>query len=110
MEYIAWKDFAKVEIRVGTIVEAEVPEESNKLLKYRVDFGELGIKTIFSGIQKWFKPEDLLGKQTTFVVNLAPKKMGELGESEGMLFAGEVEGKPVLVGFDEKLLNGTRMI
>jgi methionyl-tRNA synthetase len=110
MEYISWEDFEKVEIRVGTIVAAEIPDGSNKLIKYRVDFGELGEKTIFSGIQKWFTPEELVGKQTTFVVNLVPKKMGDLGESEGMLFAGEVEGKPALVSFSEVLVNGTRMI
>lgn len=110
MDYITWEEFAKVEIRVGTIVEAEIPEGSNKLLKYRVDFGEWGVKTIFSGIQKWFKPEDLVGKQTAFVVNLPSKKMGDLGESQGMLLAAENEGKPVWVSFEEKLLNGTRMI
>lgn len=114
MDYITWDDFAKVDIRVGTIVEAIVPEGSNKLISYRVDFGDLpdglGIKTIFSGIQKWFSVDDLVGVQTTFVVNLAPKKMGDLGESEGMLFAAEREGRPVLVTFTEPIKNGTRMI
>jgi methionyl-tRNA synthetase len=110
MDYITWEDFAKVEIRVGTIVTAEIPEGSNKLIKYKVDFGELGEKTIFSGIQKWFTPDELVGKQTAFVVNLATKKMGTLGESEGMLLAGEVEGRPVLVSFGETLANGTRLI
>lgn len=110
MDLITWGEFEKVEIRVGTIVAAEVPEGSNKLIKYRVDLGEFGEKTIFSGIQKWFAPEDLVGVQTTFVVNLAPKKMGNLGESEGMLFAAENEEGPVLVKFDCKLINGTRLI
>jgi methionyl-tRNA synthetase len=110
MDYITWDDFAKVDIRVGTIIEASVPEGSNKLISYRVDFGEMGMKTIFSGIQKWFGVDDLVGVQTTFVINLAPKKMGDLGESEGMLFAAEQEGQPVLVTFAEPLTNGTRMI
>jgi methionyl-tRNA synthetase len=114
MDYITWDDFAKVDIRVGTIIEASVPEGSQKLVKYQVDFGDPpvggGVKTIFSGISKWFGVDDLVGVQTTFVINLAPKKMGDLGESEGMLFAAEQEGRPVLVTFAEPLTNGTRMI
>jgi methionyl-tRNA synthetase len=110
MDYVTFEEFAKIEIRVGTIVEAEIPEGSNKLLKYRVDFGPEGVKTIFSGIQKWFTPEELVGVQTIFVINLVPKKMGDLGESEGMLFAAESEGRPVLVRFAETMANGTRMI
>jgi len=110
MDYVSWEEFAKVDIRVGTIVSAEIPEGSNKLIKYQVDFGELGELTIFSGIQKWFKPEELVGLQTTFVVNLPPKKMGDLGESMGMLFAAESEEGPALVKFETKLVNGTRLI
>jgi len=114
MSLITYEEFEKVEILVGTIVEVEIPEGSNKLLKYQVDFGTLGMKTIFSGIQKWFTVDDLVGVQTTFVFNLAPKKMGNLGESEGMLFAAEVEvegeERPVLVKFDVPLTNGTRLI
>lgn len=110
MDQITFEEFAKVEILVGTIVEAEVPEGSNKLVKYQVDFGTEGKKTIFSGIQKWFTSAELVGVQTAFVVNLAPKKMGDLGESQGMLLAAEVDGRPVLTRFAETIANGTRMI
>lgn len=109
-DIITWDEFARVEILVGTIMAVEVPEGSNKLLKYWVDFGPEGERVIFSGIQKWFTPDELVGVQTAFVVNLAPKKMGELGESQGMLLAAEAEGKPVLVRFTESVANGTRMI
>lgn len=110
MDCITFDEFAKVEILVGTIISAEIPEGSNKLIKYQVDFGTVGEKTIFSGIQKWFTPEELVGVQTAFVVNLAPKKMGDLGESQGMLLAAEADGQPVLVRFATVVPNGTRMI
>ena len=113
-DIISFDDFKKIDISIGTIVKAEVPEGSNKLIKLTVDFGDSGERIIFSGILEWFKPEDLVGVQTTFVVNLAPRKMGNFGMSEGMLFAAEAyvddENKPVLVRFETKLANGTRMI
>jgi len=114
MDYITYDDFSKVDIRVGTIVQAEVPEGSKKLIKLTIDFGSFGERIIFSGILQWFKPEDLVGVQTTFVVNLAPRKMGDFGESQGMLFAADAmvdeEQRPVLVRFDCKLQNGDRLI
>ena len=114
MDYITYDEFAKVDIRVGTILKAEVPEGSKKLIKLTIDFGDLGEKIIFSGILQWFAPEDLVGVQTTFVVNLAPRQMGTFGESQGMLFAVDAmvdeEQRPVLVRFDQKLQNGDRLI
>ncbi len=115
MDCITYDDFSKVDIRVGTIAKAEVPEGSKKLIKLTIDFGsELGERVIFSGILQWFTPEDLVGVQTTFVVNLAPRKMGDFGESQGMLFAADAmvdeEQRPELVRFDHKLQNGDRLI
>lgn len=82
-------DFLKVDIRVGTVLEAEEVEGSEKLIKQRVDFGELGEKQILSGIKKWYKPSQLVGKQFVYVVNLEPRLMMGL-ESEGMILtAGE---------------------
>lgn len=97
MNTIQYEDFAKVDFRVGQIVEAQKVEGSEKLLKFKVDFGrELGLKTVFSGIAKHYAPEDLLNKKTVFVVNIEPKKvMGEL--SEAMIFAAEVEGKIAII-------------
>ncbi len=115
MDQITYDEFAKVDVRVGTIVSAEVPEGSEKLIKLTIDFGEeLGERVIFSGIKQWFEAEQLVGVQTTFVVNLAPRKMGNFGESQGMLFAADAtvngDKRPVLVKFGEQLTNGTRMI
>jgi methionyl-tRNA synthetase len=85
---ITYDDFAKLEIRVGTVANCEEKEGSEKLLRLTVDFGEHGTRNILSGIKKWYKPADLVGKQFVFVFNLAPRKMmGE--ESQGMILAAE---------------------
>jgi methionyl-tRNA synthetase len=101
-------DYAKVEVRVGKIIEAVVPEGSNKLIQFRVDFGaEVGQKTIFSGIKEWYNPEELVGVKTTWVINLAPKKT-PFGDSEGMLFCtNDVEGKPYIVRVGDEVEMGS---
>ena len=105
-EEIVYEDFAKIDIRLGTITDAAAVEGSEKLLKLIVDFGELGQRQILSGIAKDFKPEDLIGKQTTFVVNLATRKMMGL-ESQGMLFAiDNKDNKTVLFNTYEPVDNG----
>jgi methionyl-tRNA synthetase len=88
-DYIDIQDFAKVDLRVGTIKEVEEIPKSDKLYKLQVDLGELGVRQILSGIKKHFTPEDLLDKQGLFVVNLKPRKMMGI-ESQGMmLFASD---------------------
>jgi len=91
MEQITYSDFAKVEFRVGEILEAKEVENSEKLLRLIVNFGEeLGQKVVYSGIRQWYSPADLLNKKTIFVVNMIPKKiMGE--ESEAMIFAASAD-------------------
>ena len=87
---ITFDDFAKLDLRVGTIVNCEEKEGSDKLLRLTVDFGEDETRTILSGIKQWYQPDDLKGKQFVFVYNLAPRKMmGE--ESQGMLLAADGE-------------------
>jgi len=85
MDQIKYDDFAKVEFMIGEIKEAIEVEGSEKLLRLRVDFGEENLRTVFSGIKKWYKPEDIVGKKTVFVTNITPRKiMGE--ESQAMIF------------------------
>ncbi len=80
-------DFAKVDVQVGTVKSAEAVEGSNKLLKLMVDFGEGEYRQIISGIAKYVEsPESLVGRQLSFVTNLAPRTIFGL-ESNGMLFA-----------------------
>ena len=79
-------DFAKVDLRVAKIVNAEHVEGSTKLLRLTLDVGEGHTRNVFSGIKEAYKPEDLVGKFTVMVANLAPRKM-KFGISEGMVLA-----------------------
>ncbi|MEM9647029.1 MAG: methionine--tRNA ligase [Bacteroidota bacterium] len=99
-ETINFDDFTKLDMRVGTILGAEKMPKANKLLVLKVDTG-LDIRTIVSGIAESFKPEDIVGKQVTVLVNLAPRKLRGV-ESEGMILMTEnAEGKLVFVNPDE---------
>ncbi|MFM6948112.1 MAG: methionine--tRNA ligase [Aquirufa sp.] len=86
-EIITYDDFAKLDLRLGTIVAAEKMEKSKKLLKLTVNDG-FKSRTILSGIAESFDPETVVGKQVTFLANLAPRKMMGL-ESEGMILMAE---------------------
>ena len=79
-------DFAKVDLRIAIIVKAELVEGSDKLLRLTLDVGEAKTRNVFSGIKSAYKPEDLEGKFTVMVANLAPRKM-KFGVSEGMVLA-----------------------
>jgi len=97
---ITFDDFAKLDLRVGTIIEAEKMPKANKLLVLKVDMG-LDTRTIVSGIANSFKPEDIVGKKVTVVVNLAPRKLRGV-ESQGMILMTEDKnGKLVFVNTDE---------
>lgn len=113
------KDFQKLDIRIGTVTKAEVPEWSHWVMKLVVDFGkEIGERIIFAGIMKFYGSKDLEGKQFPFVVNMEPKKIGSEGDfSQGMMLAADFiqdndkpdEGKPVLFNLSEKVPNGTKV-
>jgi len=83
-EYISIEDFAKVDLRIAKIIAAEAVPEANKLLKLQLDIGEEKPRQVFAGIKASFLPEDLIGKLTVMVANLAPRKM-RFGVSEGMV-------------------------
>ncbi|MGN0855294.1 MAG: methionine--tRNA ligase [Kiritimatiellia bacterium] len=87
---IAFPDFEKLDLRVGVVTRCEIVPKSAKLLKFVLDAGALGTRTIFSGIRGAYPdPSALVGKEVVFVANLAPRKMS-VGVSEGMiLYAGE---------------------
>ncbi|MFN5003226.1 MAG: methionine--tRNA ligase [Bacteroidota bacterium] len=89
---ISFDDFQKMDIRVGTILQAERVEKSKKLLKLQVDTG-IDTRTVMSGIAEHFSPEEVTGKQVTILVNLAPRKIMGV-ESQGMiLMAADKDGK-----------------
>ena len=104
---ITYPDFEKLDLRVGTVIEAGLPDWSTKLIRYSVDFGtNIGKKIIFSGIRKWYTPDDLIGKQYIFVINLAPKKMGD-EESQGMMIMADTEERPFLQALQVAVPNGS---
>ena len=95
------KDFAKVELRVAKIVKAEGIEEADKLIKLRLDVGDLGERTVFAGIKSAYDPEKLNGRHVVLVANLEPRKM-KFGVSEGMVLASSNdEGSIYLISPDE---------
>ena len=83
---IAFDDFCKCKMQVARVLSCEKVEKSNKLLQFRLSFGKDGERTILSGIAKYYKPEDLVGKQVVAVVNLAPRKIACI-VSQGMLLS-----------------------
>ena len=83
---ISIDDFTKVDLRIALIVAADAVEGSDKLLRLTLDVGEGRLRNVFSGIKAWYQPEQLTGKLTVMVANLAPRKM-KFGVSEGMVLA-----------------------
>ena len=104
-ENIQFDDFAKLDIRIGTILEAEKLPKSDKLLKFLIDDG-FEKRTILSGIAKHYSPEEMIGKQVTFIANLAPRKIMGI-ESNGMiLMAEDRDGSLALLQPNKKVWNG----
>ncbi len=83
-------DFMKVDLRIAKIVECKVVEGANKLLQFSLDVGEGRLRNVFAGIRSAYQPEELVGKMTVMVANLAPRKM-KFGISEGMVLAASDE-------------------
>ena len=108
-ELISYDDFAKMDIRIGTILEAEKMPKADKLLVLKVDTG-IDKRTIVSGIAQSFAPEEIIGKKVTVLVNLAPRKLRGV-ESQGMILMVEnSEGKYTFINPDaDGITNGTEV-
>jgi methionyl-tRNA synthetase len=102
-------DFAKVDLRVATVIEAERVKGADKLLRLVVDLG-FEKRQILAGIALAYPPESLVGRKVVIVANLQPRKLRGL-ESNGMVVAASLgpEDKPVLIGFHEEVENGARL-
>jgi len=100
---IQYDDFAKLDLRVGTILSVEKVEKADKLLKLEVDLG-FEKRIIVSGIALHFKPEDLIGKQVVIVANLAPRKLKGV-ESNGMILSAEDENGKLYLINPEEIIN-----
>ena len=104
-EIIEFEDFTKLDIRIGTILEAEKVPKTKKLLKLKVDVG-IDTRTIVSGIAESFKPADIIGQQVSILVNLAPRKIRGV-ESQGMiLMTDTTDGKLSFVAPEREVKNG----
>lgn len=108
MDTIQYEDFAKLDIRIGKVIAAEMVPETDKLIKCTIDFGELGTRTIVSGIAEWKKPEELVGKQLPYIVNLAPRMLRGV-ESQGMLLATHAPEGVALLTPDLDVTPGTKV-
>jgi len=107
---IMWNDFLKVEMRVGTIVTAELFEEvRNPAYKMVIDFGEFGMRKTSAQITNLYKPEELIGRQVVAVVNFPPKQIANI-MSECLVLGAVGENKDVtLIAPTLAVANGTRI-
>jgi methionyl-tRNA synthetase len=106
--HIEYDDFGKMDIRVGTILEAEKVAKTKKLLKLLIDTG-IDKRTVVSGIAEYYEPETLIGKQVSILINLAPKNLKGI-ESQGMILCAEnADGSLSIVSPDQKVKNGAEV-
>ncbi len=102
-------DFAKLDLRIGTVLECQTVPKANKLLPFTIDDGTPTHRTIVSGIAKHYKPEELVGKQVIFIANLAPAKIRGI-ESQGMILSAlNADGSLVVAGPTDKCNPGAQV-
>jgi methionyl-tRNA synthetase len=104
LSQISIEEFAKVQMRVGQILEAEKIENSRKLVKLKVDIGT-EVRQVVAGIAEAYEPASLVNRKVVIVANLKPAKLMGV-ESNGMIVAASIDGKPVLATFAEDVPNG----
>lgn len=104
---ITFDDFDKLDIRIGTILEAESVPETEKLLKLTIDLGDEK-RIMVAGIANEYKPEDIKGKQIPVLTNLEPKTIQGI-ESQGMILAVDTNGKATLLHPDKEVNNGSKI-
>ena len=104
---INFEEFQKIDLKIGKILEAEKVENSEKLLRLKVDLGEEQ-RQIVAGIGKVYQPQDLINQEIVVVVNLEPKTLMGF-ESQGMLLAADNNGEQILIKPEKEVLPGTKI-
>lgn len=107
---INWNDFSKIEMRVGTIISADIFKEvKNPAYKIVVDFGELGKRKTSAQITKLYSPDEILGKQVIAVINFPPKQIANMMSECLILGAVEKDNNVTLIQTERKVKNGTKI-
>ena len=104
---ITIEDFAKVEMRVGKVLSAEIHPNADRLLVVKVDIGDEE-RQLVAGMRKWYTPEELVGKKVIVAANLKPARMRGV-ESQGMMLAATGEEEVVLLGLDKDVEPGAKV-
>ena len=109
--FINYKEFEKVDIRIGTVVEAyEYNELKKPSIILKIDFGEkIGIKKTSAQLQKYYKSDELINKQVIAVVNFEPKQIGKIISEVLVLGVPDLENEPVLLSPDKPVNNGGKL-
>lgn len=111
---ISFDDFQKLDIKIGTIIEAEKVEGTDKLLKLKIDLGpstssgQPELRTLVAGIAQDYQPEEIIGKQIPILANLEPKTLRGI-ESQGMILAVDIDNKATLLHPDKKVPDGSKI-
>jgi len=107
-ENISYEQFAAMDIRIGTVLEAELVPKTSKLMKLKIDTG-FDQRTVVSGIAEYFRPEEVVGRQVSILVNLEPRTLRGI-ESQGMILMAEnTDGKLEFVLPSQPLANGSQV-
>lgn len=110
MNQITWDDFAKVDIRVGRVVQADdFPQARKPAYRLKIDFGELGVKSSSAQITKHYRREELVGRQVLAVVNFPPRQIANFFSEVLTLGVVQAEGDIVLIGPDREVPLGLRI-
>jgi len=104
---VTFKDFQKLDIRIGKILDCEKIPGAKKLLKVSLDIGTETRETV-AGMAEFFSPEELVGKTVVVLVNLEPKKLMGV-ESQGMILSADLDGKPFLLTVESDVPPGTKV-
>ncbi len=107
-DFIGIDDFSKVTMKVAKVLECNRVEGADKLLQFTLDVGEETTRNVFSGIAKFYQPEQLVGKTVVCVTNLAPRKM-KFGISEGMILSAQKDGQLTVILLDDNIPAGAKL-